>query len=183
LSDGAARTAAKDPAAAAEAMAQVSRTGRQAVADMRRTVAFLRSEADLAPLPGLADLSDLIAVYQHSGLPVTVELTTALPDDRALGLNIYRIVQEALTNVLRHAPTTPRVTVRIAQAERGLIDVIIDNAPAARPGPPLTEGAGHGLVSMGERAAVWHGTLTAGPTPGGGWRVHARLCFDADDDG
>ncbi|MDR0415941.1 MAG: histidine kinase [Propionibacteriaceae bacterium] len=182
LSDGAARLVAKDPAAAAEAMGQVSKTGRRAVADMRRTLAFLSSEADLAPLPGLTDLSDLIALYQHSGLPVTVELTTDLPDDKALGLNIYRIVQEGLTNVLRHAPTTPLVTVRIAQAERGLIDVVIENAPAAAPGPPVTEGAGHGLVGVGQRTAVWDGTLEAGPTADGGWRVHARLRIDLDDE-
>ncbi|MDR1449975.1 MAG: histidine kinase [Propionibacteriaceae bacterium] len=182
LSDGAGRILKQDPEAAAAALAQVSKTGRRAVADMRRTLAFLRSEADLEPLPSLADLGDLIAVYQHSGLPVTVQLTTALPDDTALGLTIYRIVQEALTNVLRHAPTTPQATVRIGQSESGTIDVVVENAPAALPGPALTEGAGHGLVGMNQRTAVWDGALEAGPTADGGWRVQARLCVDPEED-
>jgi signal transduction histidine kinase len=182
LSDGAARLTAADPAAAVTAMHQVSKTGRHAVADMRRVLAFLRSEADLAPLPSLSDLGDLVALYQHSGLPVSVELTTDLPEDTALGLNIYRIVQEALTNVLRYAPSTPSVTVRIAQPERGSIDVIVDNAPSASPDVAVTQGAGHGLVGMRQRTAVWDGTLEAGPRPDGGWRVHARLCADPDEE-
>jgi signal transduction histidine kinase len=179
LSDGAGRLVDKDPEAVVAALAQVSKTGRQAVADMRRLLAFLRSDAELTPLPSLADLSDLIALFQHSGLPVTIELTTDLPDDTALGLNIYRIVQEALTNVLRHAPTTPSVTVRITQAEKGTIDVIIDNAPCATPSDgTVAGGAGQGLVGMRQRTAVWDGTFEAGPRPDGGWRVHARLHID-----
>jgi signal transduction histidine kinase len=175
LSDGAARLIDREPAAAAEAMGEIAKTGRRAVGDMRRLIEFLRSEADLRPQPSITDLGDLVASYQQSGLPVKVELATAPPDDPALGLTIYRIVQEALTNVLRHAPASPEVTVRIAQSAPGVIDVIVDNAPGESPLEGAGSGSGQGLVGMRQRTEVWHGQLEAGPTADGGWRVHATL--------
>jgi len=175
LSDGAARLIDSEPAAAAEAMGEIAKTGRRAVGDMRRLIEFLRSEADLRPQPSITDLGDLVASYQQSGLPVKVELATSPPDDPALGLTIYRIVQEALTNVLRHAPASPDVTVRIAQSAPGVIDVIVDNAPGASPAEGAGSGSGQGLVGMRQRAEVWRGTMDAGPTADGGWRVHVTL--------
>jgi signal transduction histidine kinase len=159
-------------------MAEISKTGRHAVQDMRRLIEFLRSEADLQPQPTVSDLGDLIASYQRSGLPVKVELATTLPDDAAFGVTIYRIVQEALTNVLRHAPAAPAVTVRIAQTQKGTIDVIVDNARGTSPVKGVGAGSGQGLVGMRQRAEVWRGTLEAGPRADGGWRVHARLPID-----
>ncbi|MDR1808512.1 MAG: histidine kinase [Propionibacteriaceae bacterium] len=180
LSDGAARLVTTEPEAAARAMEEISKTGRHAVGDMRRLIAFLRSEADLRPQPSLTDLGDLVASFRQSGLPVVIELTTALPDDAAFGLTVYRIVQEALTNVLRHAPAAPEVAVRITQSEPGVVDIVVENAPGASPveGAGAGAGSGQGLIGLRQRVAVWHGTLDAGPRADGGWRLHVTLRVD-----
>ena len=182
LSDGAARLVESEPAAARQALTEISKTGRHAVHDVRRLIQFLRSDADLKPQPSLNDLGDLVASFRQSGLPVTVELTATLPADPAFGLTVYRIVQEALTNVLRHAPAAPQVSVRIAPSAPGVIDVVVDNAPGASPLTAAGPGAGHGLLGMRQRVEIWHGTLESGPRPDGGWRVHAQLTWDPEDD-
>ena len=182
LSDGAARLVETEPEEARRALTEIAATGRHAVNDVRRLIQFLRSDADLRPQPSLNDLGDLVASHHQLGLPVTVELTTALPADPAFGLTVYRIVQEALTNVLRHAPTSPEVSVTIAQTTPGVIDVIVDNAPGLNSEGGAGPGAGHGLVGMRQRTEIWHGGLESGPRPDGGWRVHARLTWDDEVD-
>ncbi|MDR1265976.1 MAG: sensor histidine kinase [Propionibacteriaceae bacterium] len=182
LSDGAARLVRSEPEAAAKAMAEISHTGRRAVGDMRRLLAFVRSEADLKPQPSLNDLGDLVASLRQSGLPAKINLSTTLPQDAAFGLTVYRIVQEALTNVLRHAPASPEVTVQISRPTPDRIDITVDNAPGASPLAVVGSGSGHGLVGMRQRVAVWGGALEAGPRPGGGWRVHATLPLEGLDE-
>jgi signal transduction histidine kinase len=130
----------------------------------------------LEPQPGAADLVPLVNSFQASGLPVKLTLAAAAPEDRALGLAVYRIAQEALTNVLRHAPGAKWVSVSVTEPAPGRREVAVENGPPP-PGAPAQEwdGSGQGLVGMRQRAEVFGGTLEAGPTPEGGWRVRATL--------
>jgi len=208
LSDGAATLADRDPDGASAAMVQVSETGRQAVADMRRMLDVLPAEAgapasprpptvglvDRAaapqspvdsgaeapyrPQPGAADLVDLVATFQAAGLPAHLRLAAHLPNDPAFELAIYRIVQESLTNALRYAPGTARVLVELTGPDNGTVQVDIVNGPAARSRPRDWEGGGHGIAGMRHRAQMYGGTLEAGPSADGGWRVRARLPSD-----
>ncbi|MDR1825367.1 MAG: histidine kinase [Bifidobacteriaceae bacterium] len=182
LSDGAASAARKNPEVAAKAMEKVSETGRQAVGDMRRLLAVLRSDADLTPQPGAADLVPLVGSFRDSGLPVQLELSAALPEDAALALTVYRIVQESLTNVLRHCPHTPGVLVAVTEPQPDLIDIEVVNEPqtVADAGPGW-DGSKQGLVGMRQRVEVYNGTLEAGPTAVGGWRVHATLHHEQEE--
>ncbi len=149
-------------------------TGRETVDEMRTLLGVLRSDEDLAglrPQPGLADLEQLAAGVCEAGLPVTIRIEgvrRALPP--SLELSAFRIVQEALTNALKHAgPASALVTVRY---EDGAVEVeIIDSGG----GPGAAPGIGHGLVGMRERAAMFGGELDAGQPDGGGFRVRARL--------
>jgi signal transduction histidine kinase len=130
-------------------------------------------EAALSPQPGLAQLHGLVATMAGAGLPV--ELVIGEGCDRlpaGLELSIYRIVQEALTNTLKHAgPAHARVEIR-RDASLLTIDIVDDGAGTGRePGAP----AGHGLTGMRERVALFGGHLHAAPLPGGGFGVHARL--------
>lgn len=173
------RRAERDPAAAVEAITGVERVGRQALDDMRRLLGVLRTgdedEEALAPQPGLAQVPTLVEQLRDAGLDVTLRVdgeTRHLPP--GIDLTAYRIVQEALTNVLKHAgDAATEVTVR--RDERGLeIEVLDDGRGAAselRGGPD----GGQGLVGMRERVTLFNGELDIGPRPGGGYRVHARL--------
>jgi signal transduction histidine kinase len=183
LSDGAVSAVHKDVEVATKAMEKVSETGRQAVGDMRRLLAVLRSDADLTPQPGAAELVPLVASFRDSGLPVHLELSAALPNDPALALTVYRIVQESLTNVLRHCPHTPGVVVTVTEPQTGLIDIEVVNEPqtVAASGPGW-EGSKQGLVGMAQRVEVYNGTLETGPTAAGGWRVHATLHHEQEND-
>ncbi len=177
MADGAALKGRSEPGRAAAAMQQVSETGRQALNETRRLVHVLRTEtADgaRAPQPGLAQLDPLLEQVRATGL--RAELTVggrpfAVPEGAQLAA--YRIVQEALTNTLKHArnATVVRVALRYA-GDAVEVDVTDDGAPGTA---PTSDGAGHGLVGMRERAALYDGTVLAGPRPGGGWAVHARL--------
>jgi signal transduction histidine kinase len=176
LSDAAQAAFDKDPAKARQAMEQVSNTGRQAVSDMRRLLTILRSDVELGPQPGAADLVPLVGSFGQSGMPVRLETSAALPDDPSLGLALYRIVQESLTNVLRHAPDAAWVKVTVGQAEPGLIEVTVENGPQP-PGRAVRpwHGSGQGIVGMRQRVEVFGGRLEAAPTPSGGWLVRATL--------
>jgi signal transduction histidine kinase len=162
------------PEEARKALAAVEATSRQALVEMRRLLGVLREEAEprgsLAPAAGLAELEALAAEVARAGVRVEVRIEgtpTALP--AGLDLSAYRIVQEALTNVVRHAgPATALVTVGYAS---GAVTVeVVDDGRGGEPGD-----GGHGIPGMRERAALYGGTMEAGPLPGGGFRVAATL--------
>jgi signal transduction histidine kinase len=177
LSEGAVRKQSAEPQRAGQAMRQVSVTGRQALGEMRRLLGVLHSEQapdDRHPQPGLAQLDDLLDQVRSTGLAVASAVTGA-PTDMPPGaeLTVYRIVQEALTNTLKHAAGPRRVSVAITHGLGFVtVDVHDDGAPpAGRPN------AGHGLAGMRERASVYAGQVSAGPDPSGGWHVRARLAL------
>jgi signal transduction histidine kinase len=174
LADGAGFMAERDPARATGAMERVSRTGRHALAEMRRLLGVLRDDeaAALAPQPGLPDLDSLLEQVRAAGLHATLE-TSGAPI--ALGasaeLAVYRLVQEALTNTLKHAGPKAHAVVRLHYDADGVEVEVTDDGE----GWPRVSAGGQGLAGMRERAAVYGGELEAGPAPGGGWRVRARL--------
>jgi signal transduction histidine kinase len=156
----------------------IADTGREALADMRGLLGVLRSDADTGtdpgepPQPGLADLPELVARVRASGLPV--ELTEEGTPERtgaAAELAVYRLVQESLTNVLKHAGPDATARVRLAWAEEELEVSVTDDGYGLTPGA----GGGQGLVGMRERVAVLGGSTSAGPAPDGGFAVRARL--------
>ncbi len=209
LADAAAAAQASNPERAAEALHDVSSTGRQALTDMRRMLGVLRDEpADgggaaggerppLSPQPGLGDLHALVERVRGTGLGVALECSgRPFPVSDAAGLTVYRIVQEALTNALKHAhePASvqvqleyrdPDVSVRVTDDGRTDVAVPVPGGPRdqadgnGRPhgngrGGPGSAG-GHGVAGMTERAAAFGGTLVAGPRAAGGWEVAAVL--------
>lgn len=177
LADGAGVALDRSPDRAREAVAGVSATGRTALADMRRVLGILRDpQAPLGPQPGGAELAELVEGFRGAGLPVrTTFAGSALPPDAGLQLTVYRIVQESLTNALRHAVGAGPVDVVVAVAPgRVEITVTDDGGVGARPGAGGT--GGKGLIGMRERAAVYGGVVDAGPY-GTGWRTRATLSW------
>jgi signal transduction histidine kinase len=181
LSEGAALKQAAEPERASRAMRQVSATGHQALGEMRRLLGVLRTEdtpEPLAPQPGLAQLDGLIDQVRATGLAAELAVTgLAVPGLAAAmppgaELTVYRIVQEALTNTLKHAAAATRVSVAIACRPDAVTVDVHDDGARCDARPVLT---GHGLAGMRERAAVYDGAVSAGPDPAGGWRIHARL--------
>jgi signal transduction histidine kinase len=161
-----------------DALAAIEGSGRSALAELRRLVGVLRSADDgpeLAPLPGLTRIDELVGQVRVTGLPVALRIEGhPVPLPPGLDVAAYRIVQEALTNVLRHARAPTQVAVRIAYGARELaLQVTDDGRPETEPGAP-----GHGLVGMRERTALYGGRLTAGPRPGGGFVVCCVLPLD-----
>lgn len=133
--------------------------------------------APLAPAPESKDLAALVERFKEAGMPISYEHRgEPLPNDANLQLTIYRIAQEALTNVLRYAPTTKRITVRLARRV-GCAELWVINAAA--PGSPTMHGSGKGLIGMRERAAVYSGSVQAGPVEGN-WQVYAILRWQED---
>ncbi|WP_143094345.1 sensor histidine kinase [Streptacidiphilus jiangxiensis] len=182
LADGAATLATTDPARSAEAMTMVAGTGRQALGELRRVLGVLRDEpeAQLTPQPGVGDLDVLLERVRAAGAEVTYR-TCGEPDslERGLQLAVYRIVQEALTNTLKYAGPTATAYVSL-DLEGGLVLVRVEDTgpPPGRPAQPRSPGgtgAGKGLLGMRERAAMYGGSVTAGPRPGGGWTVEVLL--------
>ncbi|MGH3637148.1 MAG: sensor histidine kinase, partial [Mycobacterium sp.] len=163
-----------------ETVAQASDVGRQALAEMQRMLGVLRGNgpAELAPQPGTAQLSDLIAIVRSAGmsvqLAVTGDTSTLAP---GVELAVYRIVQESLTNVLKHATNVTRVVVEVTYDDNR-ITIRVQND-----GDPVTAGqtgddhapSGHGLAGMRERAALYGGHVQTTPAHGGGWIVAADL--------
>ncbi|WP_105566657.1 sensor histidine kinase [Microbacterium halophytorum] len=210
LSEGAAARAESGAPGAPDAMRTVASAGRDALADMRRLLGLLRdpdAPAELAPQPSAADLDALVEGFREAGVPV--RWTHSGPpldgadDMRAdIPLTAYRIIQEGLTNVLRHAPGASRVEVELDNAPDA-VTITIENGraaggpesreagptapttpprsgPASSPQPPTGArerivGAGRGLIGVRERAGLHGGSADAGPTPTGGWRLHAVL--------
>ena len=139
-----------------------------------------RGDLPLAPSPEQADITELVKRFVSAGVPVSYRwVGAALPEDKALQLTVFRIAQEALTNVLRYAPTTPAVSVDV-ERHVGTVVLTVDNEAA--PGTRPMHGSGKGLIGMRERASVYGGTVQAGPTPTG-WRVRAVLRWDEHDEG
>ena len=155
---------------------KIENSARQALGETRRLLGVLRDpdeETGLAPQPGIGDLDALAASVQAAGLPVNLVISgdrAALP--AAVNVSVYRIVQEALTNVLKHAGPA-RADVTIGCAEEAVTIEVIDDG-TGEPGHQSPAG-GHGLAGMRERAAVFGGSLAAGPRSGGGYAVRARL--------
>jgi signal transduction histidine kinase len=175
--DGASYALNTDPVRAKEALAAISATGRQALAEMRRLLGVLRREEDgaveaRAPQPGIGELGELLDQARTAGLPVsfTVEgIPQPLPGGIALAA--YRIVQESLTNTRKHGGPVASASVVLHYSGDVLVLWISDDGR----GPAAPDGAGHGLTGMRERVAVYGGSVAAGPRPGGGFEVVATL--------
>ena len=168
----------RDPATAARAFDAIGATGRQALGEMRRLLGVLRPgddrAASLEPQPGLQQLPALVEQVRHAGLEAKLEVEgEPRPLPPGMDLSAYRIVQEALTNAVRHAgPGTARVLVHYGDDQIRL--EVRDDGMGAHPGGNGNH-AGHGLVGMRERVHLYGGELTAGPHPDGGFTVSARL--------
>jgi signal transduction histidine kinase len=161
------------PAQARAALGAIETTGREALAEMRRLLGMLRDDgpAALAPAPGLGELDHLVAQTAKAGVRVQVKITGApRPLPPGIDLSAFRIVQEALTNVVKHAETAS-CRVAIAYAEDQLSVEVTDGGR----GGPAASGHGHGLIGMRERVHLYGGTVQAAPLPGGGFRVAASL--------
>ena len=176
LSDGALAAVPRAPAQACEAIRGVSRTAREALAETRRLLGILRAEGELEvrqPLPGLSDLDGLFTRVRAAGLPVRYE-RSGPPADTPPGVQlvIFRLVQEALTNTMKHAGPGASAAVRLQLAPGEVrVEVTDDGIGSARePGA-----AGGGLAGMRERVSAFGGELTCGPRQPRGWRVTARL--------
>lgn len=172
--DGALYAARQRPEQALETLRTISATGRASLAEMRQLLGLLRedtAEATLSPVPGGADIAQLVEQLRSSGLTIELRVIGELERlDAATGLTTYRIVQEALTNTLRHAGPEVSATVDLRITTDGVrIRVDDDGRGASAP----DDGHGHGIVGIRERIAVHAGTVEAGPRPGGGFRVHA----------
>jgi signal transduction histidine kinase len=160
----------------------IASTARESLGEMRRLLGVLRNEetrGERAPQPGLERIGQLVEATARAGVPV--EFTPcAVPVPEAVGLSAYRIVQEALANVVRHAPGAPtRVSVSSPDGGRLLTVLVVNGPPPAPPGAPLETGStGHGLVGMRERVRLVGGSIDVGPLPDGGFRVAARLPLD-----
>jgi signal transduction histidine kinase len=164
--------AGRRPERLGEALAGIEAAGTDALAAMRRVVSLLRDADDAAPAtPGPERLSDLVARFEGPAVHLAVpEGEPAWPPE--VTTTVYRIVQESLTNIARHAPLAGSVSVRVAEEPRAVTVEVADDAP---PAPARHRRGGYGLVGMRERVETLGGTLHAGPRPGAGWSVRARL--------
>lgn len=167
--------AAADPEGARQAMAAVELAGRQALDELRHLLGVLRPETErdgLGPQPGLADLPRLIAQVRTAGLDIQVTDGLRTPLPTRVQLSAYRIIQEALTNVLKHGGPGTRTEVHLSEDGTDITIEVLDHAP---PGLTHLQAAGHGILGMRERATLLGGSLETGPRPEGGFRVLARL--------
>jgi signal transduction histidine kinase len=175
-----AHVAKTQPEEAAKALEAIEATSRAALIELRRLLGVLRQEGEsqgaLAPVPGLADLDSLLAEVAKAGLGVRLQVEgTPSPLPAGVDLSAYRIVQEALTNVVKHAgPARAQVMIRYRDQDV-MVEVIDDGRGVTAPTSNGRARVGHGLIGMRERVAVFGGDLQAGPRPGGGFRVAARL--------
>lgn len=199
--DGGRYAAASDPKAAERSLGTIAETGRAALADMRRLLGVLRptepgtragepgaatgqtpvvattgqtpTVGTLAPQPAVADVAALVAQVRDSGVRVSlVRMGTPRTLPPGTGLTVYRICQESLTNVLKHAGPDPTATVLLQWTAASLVLEVSDDGRGAA---AAADGAGQGVLGMRERAAMLGGSLTAGPRPGGGFRVRAEI--------
>ncbi|RIV41412.1 sensor histidine kinase [Micromonospora radicis] len=176
LATGVRRVLRRDPDAADEAVGTIEETSRATLRELRRLLDVLRTEsepaAELAPQPGLAGIEALTEQVSEAGLPVTLTVAGtpgALEEGEAL--TVYRIVQEALTNALKHAGTAT-AQVRVSFTGDAVEVEVTDTGRGPAPTP---QRVGHGLVGMRERVALYGGILHTGARSGGGYRVYARI--------
>jgi len=179
--DGAAYAVRRNPELAERAVQTISATGREALTELRRLLGVLRSEdgrdVDRTPQPGAGSLAELAERVRGVGLPVTLTVAGDLDDLPAgVGLGIYRIVQESLTNTLKHAGPGASADVTVTRQGERIELEITDNGAGGR--QLVGVSGGNGLIGMRERAHVYGGSLAAGPGPAGGWRVRAVLPVD-----
>jgi signal transduction histidine kinase len=158
----------------ADVLATIEATGRTAMAEMRRLLGVLRRSADdvaLAPQPTLRHLDDLVSQVREAGLPVELHVEgRARPLAPGVDLSAYRIVQEALTNALKHAGPA-RASVVLRYGDEALDVEVVDDGTGAT----AASAGGHGLIGMRERVAILGGSLDVGRRPGGGYAVRAKL--------
>ncbi|WP_395575665.1 sensor histidine kinase [Streptomyces sp. BK79] len=171
------------PPDAQEEFTSIAATARESLSEMRRLLGVLRNEethGELAPQPDLTRIGQLVEATARAGTPVKfTDCDTEVPE--AVGLSAYRIVQEALANVVRHAPGAP-TQVSVSQDGDQLTVLVVNGPPPEAPAEPLEKGGtGHGLVGMRERVRIIGGTLEVGPLPDGGFRVAAQLPSTKED--
>ncbi len=173
--------AASDPERAERSMKSVTEAGKQAMSELRHLVDVLRPEPNgrpEAPQPGPDDIDALISGVSDTGMTVIYQITGhPRPLPTAVGLSVYRIVQEALTNALKHAGPTASVAVTLDHSADEIVVTVVDDGPGAatsRNAAPI----GHGIIGMKERVALFGGQLEAGPREGGGFRVAATIPTD-----
>ncbi|MFE6235056.1 sensor histidine kinase [Cellulosimicrobium sp. NPDC057862] len=186
LSDGAGAALDRAPDRSREALQELSRTGREALSDMQRVLGVLDpidegAQAPEGPAePTVTDLATVVARFRAAGVPVTATgLDVPLPEDTSLRLAVVRVVQEALTNVLRHAPGTPDAQVEVRRGADA-VEVEVRDAGGTRPG--AGGGTGRGILGMRERAALLGGSVEAGPRADGGWAVRVVLPWGLRED-
>jgi signal transduction histidine kinase len=185
--DGAKYALRRDPDAAEQALTTIAGTGREALRELRRTVALLRIEPapDEVPQHGTAGIAKLVDMMRSTGLAVELELTgeldTVAPE---VSLGVQRIVQESLTNTLRHAGAHPKAWVRVLRRDTDVLIEVTDSGgvPVQEQAASPIKGGGMGLAGMRERIAVLGGTLETGRTLDGTWRVRATIPLDPDGD-
>jgi signal transduction histidine kinase len=184
LTDGASYAVHTSPDRAAEAVAKASEVGRQAITDMQRVLGVLRGSAgatmaELHPQPGLAQLDALLAEVRVAGLPVELVVSGVRPDlSSGVELAVFRVVQEALTNIRKHAEPGASARVRLDFGAEAVDVTVLDDGVGASAG---IQAGGHGIAGMRERVEAFGGQLEAGPRARGrGWRVHARVPVAAE---
>jgi len=182
LADGGRYAAAADPDAAVRALGEISRGGRQALGELRGVISTLRDPSGQpgGPPPGIADVPDLVSSTASRGLHVECRTEgSPRPVPASTGLAAYRVVQEALTNVVKHAGLTAQATVTLTWRDDLTVEIRDDGGGLAPVRIPLARG-GSGLVGMRERTEALSGTLEAGPRSGGGFSVRARIPLPAE---
>jgi signal transduction histidine kinase len=180
--DGGRYAGREDPAAATGALEAIAATGRQALTDMRSLLGVLREGGgqEYAPQPDVAAIPELVEDVRSSGLDVDLIVEgTPRPLPPGPQLAAYRIVQESLTNVLKHAGPAGRAWVRLHWRPDALELSVLDDGRGAAAAVAESDGNGQGLLGMRERAELHGGRLDAGPRPGGGFGVHAALPYRA----
>ncbi|PTR31616.1 signal transduction histidine kinase [Rhodococcus sp. OK519] len=180
--DGGRYGAAQDPQAAITALETIASTGRQALTDMRALLSVLREDRprDFSTMPGVDDIDGLVAELQRGGLDVDLTVTGERRElSTGAGLTAYRIVQESLTNVLKHAGPGAEARVLVNWGERELELVVTDDGRGGAAALIESSPGGQGVIGMTERAKLHGGRLSAGPVAGGGYRVRGLLPYVA----
>ncbi len=180
-----ARARSASDASDASTLEKIERSAREALVEMRRLLGVLRDDGDGGPAPlvpsaGIDDLPELADRLRVAGLGVELELgTSGTTVPPALDLSAYRIVQEALTNTLKHAGPEAQIVVRLERDGDALTIEVLDDGGRQPRRDSLPADGGHGLIGMRERVALFGGDLRVGPVPDGGFAIHARLPLES----